>query len=84
MLLRRNGSDTEGGCRQNRTGVRFVKICPHPGDIPDIITDVVGDNGRVPRVIFGDACLDFSNQVCADIRRLGINTAADAGEKCLR
>ena len=52
-----------------------------PGDVADVVADVVGDRGRVARVVLGDAGLDLADEVGADVGGLGVDAAADAGEQ---
>jgi hypothetical protein len=52
-----------------------------PGDVTDVVADVVGDGGRVARVVLGDAGLDLADEVGADVGGLGVDAAADAGEQ---
>ena len=70
-------------CGQDGAGVGFVQVGAHAGHVADIVADVVGDGGRVARVVFGDAGFDFSDQVGADVGRFGEDAAADAGEQGL-
>ena len=65
--------DRSHGDRNDRTGDEVVaesleEIRTATGAIADIVTDKVGDNSRISRVIFWDVGLNFPNQVGADIR----------------
>ncbi len=64
-----------------RTDVGLVEVCTHACHIPDVVPDVVGNDRGVPWVVFGDSRLDLSNQVGADVGRLGVDTATDPGEE---
>ncbi len=77
-----------GGHAQDRggedgAGVGFVQVGAHAGHVADVVADVVGDGGRVARVVLGDAGFDLADQVGADVGRLGEDAAADAGEQGL-
>ena len=74
----------EGGGRQDRAAVALVQVGPHAGHVADVVADVVGDDGRVARVVLGDARLDLADEVGADVGGLGEDAAADAGEQRLR
>ena len=44
------------------------------------LSDIVGDGGRVARIVLGDAGLDLADQVGADVSSLGEDAAAKTGE----
>ncbi len=67
-----------GGHQGYRIG--FIKVGGHAGAVAHIVAHVVGDNRRVPRVVFRNAGLNLTNQVGADVSRFGINTAGDTGK----
>ena len=69
---------------ENRTAVGFVKVRTHTGDVADVVAHVVRDGGGIARVVFRDSGFDFADEVRADVRRLRVNTAADAREQRLR
>src|SRR6202012_5497447 len=52
----------------------------HAGAVADIVTDVVGDGGRVTRIVFGNAGLDLADEIAADVGALGEDAAAETGE----
>ena len=60
--------------------VGFEKIGGHAGAVTDVVTDVVGDDGRIAGVVFRDAGFDLADQVSADVGALGENAAAEARE----
>ena len=64
--------------RDDRADVRLEEVGAHAGDVADVVTDVVGDGGRVARVVLGDARLDLADEVGADVGGLGVDAAADA------
>ena len=67
--------DGDGGPR--RTSRRDRRPCRR---VADVVADVVRDDGRVARVVFGDAGLDLADEVCADVGRLRVDAAAEPGE----
>jgi hypothetical protein len=48
--------------RDDRADVRLEDVGAEAGDVADVVTDVVGDRGRVARVILGDAGLDLATR----------------------
>ena len=76
--MRLRGDDKRGA---GGLAKRAKEIGAHTGDITDVITDVVGDGGGVPRVVLGDARDDLTGEVGADVGSLGVDAAADAAEK---
>ena len=75
----RSQRQRDGG--NDGTDVGFEQVGTHACDVAYVVADVVCDNGGVARVIFGDACFDFADQVCAYVSSLGIDTAADTAEQ---
>ena len=71
----------KGDRGDHRTAIGFEDVRSHAGNVADIVTDIVGDDGRVARVILGDAGLDLADQVGADVSRLGEDAATDAAEQ---
>ena len=67
-----------GGDRGHREG--FEQIGRHAGAVADIVADIVGDGGRVARVIFGNTRFDLADHVAADVSALGEDAAAETGE----
>ena len=82
-VVRADGRAERGG-GEDRPAVRFVQIGPHARDVAHVVAHVVGDGGRIARVVFRDAGLDLADEVGADVRGLGVDAAADAREKRLR
>ena len=66
------------GDQHDRVGLEQVRR--HAGAVADVVADVVGDRGRVARVVLGDALLDLADQVRADVGGLGEDAAADTHE----
>src|SRR5690606_2957245 len=74
QVTQEHGAD--GGDR-----VGLEQVGAHAGTVADVVTDVVGDDGRVARVVLRDARFDLAYQVGPDVGRLGVDAAADAGEE---
>ena len=73
--------DTEDDRGDERDFVALEQVGGHAGAVADVVADVVGDGGRVARVVFGDAGLDLADEVGADVGGLGEDAAADAQEQ---
>ena len=80
LVLRREGEDAEQhhGHRGDRVGLE--QVGRHAGAVADVVAHVVGDHGRVARVVLGDAGLDLADDVRADVGALGEDAAAESGE----
>ena len=74
------GRRTQDQRGDQRHLVGLEQVGGHPGAVPDVVTDVVGDRRRVARVVLGDALLDLPDEVGADVGRLGEDAAADPHE----
>ena len=48
--------------------------------IANVIANVIGDNARITRVIFGNAGFDLADEVSADVGAFGKDTATQPGE----
>ena len=66
--------------RDRRDRVGLEEVGRHAGAVPDVVADVVGDDGRVARVVLGDAGLDLPDEVGADVGGLGVDAAAEPRE----
>ena len=64
--------------RGDRVGLE--QVGRHAGAVADVVADVVGDHGRVARVVLRDPGLDLADEVGTDIGRLREDAAAEAGE----
>ncbi len=73
-----NAGDQHGGDDRYRVG--FEQVGGHAGAVADVVADVVGDHGRVARVIFRDSGFDLADQIGADVGAFGEDAAAQAGE----
>ena len=72
---------SEDDCGSNRGDVGVEQIGAHAGNVTDIVTDIVGDNGWVARVVLGNTELNFAGQVSGNIGCLGENTATGFGKQ---
>ena len=66
--------------RHGGDGVGLEEVGSHAGAVADVVADVVGDHGRVSRVVLGDAGLDLPDEVGADVGGLRVDAAAEPGE----
>ncbi len=74
-----HGGDQEGGA--GGLGEGTEKIGAHTGDITDVVTDVIGNDGGVTGVILGNTGLDLADEIGTDIGSLGVDTATDSSEE---
>ena len=61
-------------------GIGLEQVRGHAGAVAHIVTDVVGDRGRVARIVLGNASLDLADEVGADVGALGEDAAAETRE----
>ena len=66
--------------RDRRDGVGLEQVGRHAGAVADVVAHVVGDHGRVARVVLRDAGLDLADQVGADVGGLRVDAAAETCE----
>ena len=81
QVERLEGRVAEDQRGDDRDLVGLEQVGRHPGAVADVVADVVGDGGRVARVVLGDARLDLADEVGADVRGLGEDAAADTHEQ---
>ena len=75
------GHDAQGQSGDQRAHVALEEVCAHAGYVAHVVAHVVRDDGGVPGIILGDAGLDLTHQVRANVRGLGVDAAAHAGEE---
>jgi len=51
------------------------------GAVAYVVANEIGDDGWVARVVFGDAGLDFADEVSAYVSGLGVDASAKLGEE---
>ena len=74
------GRRAEQHHRDRGDGVGLEQVGRHAGAVADVVADVVGDHGRVARIVLRDARLDLADEVGADVRGLRVDAAAETGE----
>jgi hypothetical protein len=67
--------------RDDGVDITLENIGAHARHVADVVTDVVGDGGRIARIVFGDPGLDLAHEVGAHVGGLGVDPAADAREQ---
>ena len=76
--LEEDRGEHHGGDDRHRIGLEQVRR--HAGAVADVVADVVGDGGRIARIVLGNAGLDLADEVGADVGALGEDAAAETGE----
>ena len=77
----REEGGTQDHCADVFCGGGLEDVCATAGAVAYVVTDEVGDDGRVARVVLGDAGLDFADEVSADVGSLGVDAAAKLREE---
>src|SRR5690606_1048646 len=72
---------TKDQARNNRHFIALEDVRRHTRAVADVVANQVSDDCRVTRVVFRQTCLDLADKVRADIRRFGIDTAANTHEQ---
>ena len=72
----RNDQGSTGGFSE-----RSEKIGRHTSNITNIVTDVIGDSGRVLGTVLRQVLLDLSHQISTHIGCLGVDTATHSTEE---
>ena len=80
VVLAGERQDAEQHDRDGGHDVGLEEVGRHAGAVADVVADVVGDHGRVARVVLGDAGLDLADEVGADVGALREDAAAQTGE----
>ena len=70
------GAEHHGGDQRDRVGLE--QVGGHAGAVAHVVAHVVGDHGRVARVVFRNAGLDLAHQVGAHVGALGEDAATQA------
>ncbi len=78
LLVEGQDAEQHDGHRGDRVGLE--EVGGHAGAVADVVADVVGDHGRVARIVLGDARLDLADEVGADVGGLGEDAAAESRE----
>ena len=74
-----SGAEDHGADILRSGGFKDVRAAA--GAVADIVSDQVGDDGRVARVVLGDSGFDLADQVGAHVGGLGVDAAAKLGEE---
>ena len=67
----------ESGASNDGTAEGLEKISTHTGDITNVVTNVVGDGGRVAGIIFRNVGFNLTDKIGADVSGLGVDTTGD-------
>ena len=78
--------EAEGGVPEDQRSndrdlVGLEEVGGHTGAVAHVVTHVVGDGGRIARVVLRNAGFHLAHQVGAHISRLGEDAAADSHEE---
>ena len=71
----------EDGGSQDGTGVGLEQVGAHARDVAHVVAHVVGDGGRVARVVLRNARFDLAHEVGSHVGRLRVDAAAHTGEQ---
>ena len=77
-LAHQQCAQQHGGDQRHDIG--FEQVGRHAGAVAHVVAHVVGDDGRVARIVLGDARLDLAHQVRAHVGALGEDAAAQPRE----
>jgi len=58
-------------------GVSFKDIRSHSSAVSHVVSDVIGDRGRIAGIIFFEFRFDFSHEVGADVGGFGVDPATE-------
>ena len=72
------GAQHHGGNQGHRIG--FEQVGGHAGAVTHVVAHVVGNHGRVARIVFRDAGFNLAHQVGAYVSALGEDAAAQTRE----
>ncbi len=73
--------DAEGQRGDQRADIALKEVGAHARHIAHVVAHIIRDDGRVARVVLGDAGLDLADEVRAYVGRLGVDAAADTREQ---
>ena len=77
------GGSTQCGSRQDRTAIRFVQVGSHTCHVAYVIAYIIGNGGRVSRIVFGDSGFYLTHKVGAYVGSFCIYTATYTGKERL-
>ena len=73
--------NADGHRRHHCSDVGLVNVSAQAGNVAYIVADVVGDHAWIPWIVLRYTRLDLTDQIGADVGRLGEDAAADAREQ---
>ncbi len=73
-MFAETGGNHKGGRHRRNVGIEQIR--PHSGHVAHVITDIIGDNRGIARVVFGNAEFNLAAEVGAYIGGFGKNAAA--------
>ncbi len=71
-------AEHHGGDDRDRIGLE--QVGRHARAVTDVVADVVGDHGRVARIVLRNAGFDLADQIGADVGAFGEDAAAEPRE----
>ena len=81
----RDRDRVDGDAQDHRADVlgggRFEEVGTAAGAVADVVADEVRDDARVAGIVLGDALLDLTDEVRADVGGLRVDAAAELGEQ---
>ena len=79
------GQQRAGGGYRDRgddgSDIALEDVGPHPGHVTHIVADVVGDGGRIARVVLRDTGFHLANQIGAYVGGLGVDPTTHTCEE---
>ncbi len=78
LVLEQQGAQQHRG--DHRHGVGLEEVGGHACAVAHVVPHVVSDHRRVPWIVLRDSSLQLADEVRADVSRLRVDTAAQAGE----
>ena len=54
-------ADAKCSARNNRADIRFIQISAHSCNVTDIVADIIGNAGRVTRIVLRYTDFDFAD-----------------------
>ena len=79
--VRSERESNEGTVGIRLTNIRLKKVSTHAGDIANVVSHVVRDDGGVVRIVLVDVLLDLANEIRSDVGGLGVDATRDASEE---
>ena len=80
-LLTSEYDRSKGDWCNEGTDIRLEQVCTHSGNVSNVVSNVVGDRGWVPGVVFGNTGLDLADEVSTDIGGFRVDPTTDTCEQ---